>query len=706
MKLTLSSWSLKFALLTSCLVLIGSMSANAISASEWKPGRIIEDELFTDNTSMNIQEIQTFLNSKVPTCDTWGEGSYYGVSRAQYGTSKGYPPPFTCLKDYYEVPKTAPGNYVPANNYGRTDGWKPDGSKSSAEIIWQAAQDFSISPKVLLVTLQKESGLITDDWPLSKQLVYAMGAHCPDTGPGGSANCDPNYSGFSFQIRESADLLRYYLDNMQQSWWSNKKPYQNNNILYNPNVNCSSSSVYMENKATTALYVYTPYQPNTAALNAGYGTGDSCSAYGNRNFWLYYNDWFGYSLRRPYAWKYSYQAAYPDLSFSPKLNSPLKLEPGQKIFMTLAAVNNGSKPWLRNGPNPIKLGTTEPNDRPSDLCDPSSWLDCSRPALLTQDTVQPGETGTFGFWITAPQAVGYYKERFNLVAEGLTWLNDPGLYFDFSVIPTYKWEFQSVDYYLDSAKTRKTSNGELVVAEDSYVTVKVKNTGNVVWTNSDVAPIRLATISPYNRISRLCTSEWTGCDRAARLQERNVEPGQVGTFEFKILNPKEPSLYGEPFNLVIEGDQWMKDAKMTLWLGTKPRNTSWNIVSQNSYSDSTKQSAIDLSDVIKNQKVFISIVAKNNGNVVWTKGGGGDTRVGTAKSRDHRGTLYDTSWIDTVRTSSLKEDRVLPGQNGTFEFYVKAPSTAGAVNESYDLLTENRYWLDGTSINLNLNVKQ
>ena len=51
--------------------------------------------------------------------------------------------------------------------------------------------------------------------------------------------------------------------------------------------------VYIQNQATAGLYNYTPYRPNQAALDAGYGTGDSCSAYGNRNFWLYFTDWFG-----------------------------------------------------------------------------------------------------------------------------------------------------------------------------------------------------------------------------------------------------------------------------------------------------------------------------------------------------------------------------------------------------------------------------
>jgi len=49
----------------------------------------------------------------------------------------------------------------------------------------------------------------------------------------------------------------------------------------------------LQNKATAALYYYTPYQPNAAALANLGGTGDGCSSYGNRNFWVYYNNWFG-----------------------------------------------------------------------------------------------------------------------------------------------------------------------------------------------------------------------------------------------------------------------------------------------------------------------------------------------------------------------------------------------------------------------------
>ncbi|AWB95914.1 hypothetical protein DCE93_09765 [Agromyces badenianii] len=66
-----------------------------------------------------------------------------------------------------------------------------------------------------------------------------------------------------------------------------------NAVRYHPNAACGTKDVRVQNKATAALYYYTPYTPNAAALNNLYGTGDACSAYGNRNFWRMYNDWFG-----------------------------------------------------------------------------------------------------------------------------------------------------------------------------------------------------------------------------------------------------------------------------------------------------------------------------------------------------------------------------------------------------------------------------
>lgn len=250
--------------------------ANAAPIVDFKPGRIIEDAVFTNSVSMNVSEIQSFLNSRVPNCDTNGsqqsEMNNYGVpdyngngsiQRWEWGQAKHGQSTFTCLKDFSE------------------------GGKTAAQIIYDASQQYAINPQVLIVLLQKEQGLVTDTWPLSIQYRSATGYGCPDT-----AACDSQYYGLTNQVKWAATMFRAILNN-SPTWYT---PYNlgNNYIRWNPNSSCGGSTVYIENRSTQALYNYTPYQPNQAALNAEYGLGDGCSAYGNRNFYLYFRDWFGY----------------------------------------------------------------------------------------------------------------------------------------------------------------------------------------------------------------------------------------------------------------------------------------------------------------------------------------------------------------------------------------------------------------------------
>lgn len=253
-------------LIATSLVICGLALKNTAHASPvvgFEAGRIIDDDVFTA-ISMNTGQIQNFLNSKVPSCDTWGtqQSEFGGGTRAQWGTAHGAPPPYTCLRDYNE------------------------GGRSAAQIIYDTAQEFQINPQVLIVLLQKEQALVTDTWPLPVQYRTATGYGCPD-----SAACDSQYYGLTSQLRWSGRMFRAIL-NDSPTWYT---PYEmgNNFIRWNPSSSCGGSTVNIETRATQALYNYTPYQPNQAALNAGYGLGDSCSAYGNRNFYLYFTDWFG-----------------------------------------------------------------------------------------------------------------------------------------------------------------------------------------------------------------------------------------------------------------------------------------------------------------------------------------------------------------------------------------------------------------------------
>lgn len=231
--------------------------AFAASGQNFNPGNIISDQIFFDGGSMSASAVQNFLNGKVSTCRS------------------GY----VCLKDYRQsTPNMSSSRYC-----GEYSG--SQGGETASQIISKIGSACGISPRVLLVLLEKEQSLVTDTWPLDSQYLHATGFSCPDTAP-----CDPSFGGFFYQVYYAARQFKVYAAS-PLSW--NYKAGQYNTVRFHPNVNCGNSNIYIENQATAGLYIYTPYQPNAAALSNLYGTGDSCSAYGNRNFWRIFTDWFG-----------------------------------------------------------------------------------------------------------------------------------------------------------------------------------------------------------------------------------------------------------------------------------------------------------------------------------------------------------------------------------------------------------------------------
>lgn len=280
-------------------VLLGAGTpASAADARAFRAGRIIDDVVFTNSNSMSVEQIQAFLNSKMPNCDTGGKeragnGALSITNQQWIEQHYNTPPPYRCLNDYRENPNTADNNYGSQTN--------PAGSLSAAEIIYKYSKQFNINPQVILVTLQKENSLVTDNIPIPRQYQQAMGFGCPDNIAPGQPVCDPAYNSFSNQVYQAARHFRAYIDR-PSGWWI---PFDTgwHDIMWSPTQpTCGSGPVYIENRATAALYSYTPYQPNQASINAQYGqTSDPCYAYGNRNFYLFFTDWFGSTLRVGYT---------------------------------------------------------------------------------------------------------------------------------------------------------------------------------------------------------------------------------------------------------------------------------------------------------------------------------------------------------------------------------------------------------------------
>lgn len=218
-----------------------SSTLRTADLTKFRPGNIISNDVFYDAGTMNEGQIDAFLRARVPSCQS------------------GY----TCLKDFRQSTTTRE-----ADAYcGRYAGGS---SESAARIIQKVAAACGINPQVLIVTLQKEQGLVTHTWPSDWRYTTAMGQGCPDT-----AACDTRYYGFFNQVYGAARQFKLYGQSSYFTWYAPGKTW---NVLYHPNQSCGTSPVYIENQATSNLYYYTPYQPNAAALRAGYGEGDGCSA--------------------------------------------------------------------------------------------------------------------------------------------------------------------------------------------------------------------------------------------------------------------------------------------------------------------------------------------------------------------------------------------------------------------------------------------
>ncbi len=190
-------------------------SVPAIAAVEFNPQFIISDEEMQSTANWTVVDIQRFLEDR---------GSYLATLRTEDLNGQ---------------------------------------IKSAAEIIYQTALEYKINPKYILVTLQKEQSLITDDTPTQKQLDWAAGYGVCDS----CSLSDPNvlkFKGFGKQVDNAAGIIRWYYNNTDRSIV--RKKDQNTTI--------DNQIIIPQSWATAFLYTYTPH------------------FHGNKNFWRIWNTWF------------------------------------------------------------------------------------------------------------------------------------------------------------------------------------------------------------------------------------------------------------------------------------------------------------------------------------------------------------------------------------------------------------------------------
>jgi hypothetical protein len=241
---------------------LSTVLAPKASASYYSPN-LIDNGKFTDSNSMGVTAIQSFLSSK-------------GSHLASYHDTE----------DCYSPSGSHYSFYQAHYNCGA--------SVLAAQIIYDAANAYGISPRAILATMQKEESLITDPSPSSSQLNYAMGYGCGD-----SSGCS-GYTGFFHQVDNGTWQFRTDLElSSGRSYWgyspasypcnSATRYYTaalkaGNNVYFKDDYGTAYTHFRIANAATATLYCYTPH-----------AYPGSSREYYSGSYWFvyYFEQWWG-----------------------------------------------------------------------------------------------------------------------------------------------------------------------------------------------------------------------------------------------------------------------------------------------------------------------------------------------------------------------------------------------------------------------------
>ncbi len=406
-----------------------------------------------------------------------------------------------------------------------------EGGRKASKIIWDAAHGSGdatetvpgtsynvssrINPKVILAKLQVEQSLVTAKNRNDTALNKAVGFACPDSG-----SCNPKYAGFTKQVENGAWQLQW---NYDRAKGKNYGDFQVGQTQTFSNSDGSSTTVTFNNRATASLYRYTPHVYN-----------------GNHNFNNIYFNLFRFNVAE-------YDAAL--LAQGPLSGScavGTALEPGQTCTLWAMFKNTGRNTWNQSGSNAAHLGAYSPMDRTSAFTGQNRWI-------MKDAQVAPGDTAMFSMTATAPGTPGNYAERYNIVIEGVKWLNAGAT-----------WQLK-----VGGAEAKLEVQGPLggpgaygvAIAPGSKVTLwaKYRNTGGVTWQATGTNALHLGTTDPHDAKSDVLG----GVRIPTSLVESQVKPGDIGTFQFDVTVPSTPGNYELKLAPVMENVRWMDEAHTT-----------------------------------------------------------------------------------------------------------------------------------------------
>ena len=714
----------KFIILLALLTIVAALQpASNAHAATFNKNRLIDDSLFTDTNSMSVAQIQAFLESKGSLLANWRDN----VTMRRPGDN--------CIVHHPTNKTAAEIIYEAANNWGAqvydSNGCAIRGKYwSQPEYSGYALK--TVSPKVLLVTLQKEQSLITANGTYSSnpdsykkpaccssnayKLARAMGYGVPDSNP-----ISEKYLGFYNQINWAAWQMRYNFERSAgNTAWDEVGYITYSGPMIKGNFRrCSScsiqafdgyypidgQSIYMDNRATASLYYYTPH------TYPGY--------HGNYNFVQFYTDWFGSTSANAYSYSYDSQSNHP------------VMRQGFGNGVKIRFKNNGFESWYDQsglpsapaGTKPVYIRTDSPFNRESKFS--SRWVSNSVPGTeffrvfeadsltlsANQNKVNPGQIAEFYIPFNSLPETNpkKYQEFFTLARSGPGGSRLKGI----SI-----WTRPNVlKSNYSAAFAGQQAPQPIFDDSSSNVFIRYKNTGNVDWFDSrsnpqEVYPISLVTFDPINRNSDLSRT-WVSPNRPTgqqftKVYEANgttlstnqdrVKPGQIAEFSFKLAatNKSTKKVYKESFKLARErAPNALFGPQSWLYASNNPGTFKAGYEGQSSHPT-----------ISKGASSAFTVRFKNNGTAKWYDTTSAPNKMPpvllATANQLNRSSAFSSSWSGPNRprttfskvfesngsTLSSNQNVVLPGQIAEFSFNYSVPASqkSGIYKENFILI--------------------
>jgi photosystem II stability/assembly factor-like uncharacterized protein len=203
-------------------------------------------------------------------------------------------------------------------------------------------------------------------------------------------------------------------------------------------------------------------------------------------------------------------------------------------------------------------------------------------------------------------------------------------------------------------------------------------------------------------------SGWVGLDgNRVRMQEAEVQPGEIATFRFAIAVPNMIGELKQYWTPVVDGpecaeNQWMEDVGIHFWMRVFPY--CYSFVDRSPPMDSwhTQPGTFEIS--LRNecsQPWFKSAdIAGNDSDVVVHLGTGKPDVTDDANSfanQDHSSpfcTSGSTGWVGSdCNRIEMVEDRVNQGEVATFRFAAGVPTLAQPIESHFTPVVEEVGWM-------------